>query len=62
MTLPGSALLFLASVVGFIGFSAYDKKRGQDRFRVAVLLCGVMGLLALFYLLLNLAAWARSVL
>lgn len=54
MSLGVSALCLALSVAGFVGFSAIDKRSGQDRLRVAVLLCGIMGMISLFYLIINL--------
>ena len=54
LSLPMSGLLLILSVVGFIVLSAADRKSGEDRYRVYTTLCGVAGMLFLFYFLANL--------
>ena len=54
INLPMSALLLALSIAGFILLSIADRRSGEDRYRMYTALCGVAGMLFLFYFLANL--------
>ena len=54
INLPMSGVLLALSTLGFILLSRADRKSGEDRYRVYTTLCGVAGMLFLFYFLANL--------
>jgi hypothetical protein len=58
MNLTTSIILLLFCTAGYIGFSIADKRTQSSLFRMLTLLCGVLGMMAMFFTLFNAAMLA----
>ena len=57
MDLTTSIVALILFSTGFIGFSIADKRTENSVYRMLTSLCGIMGMLAMFFVLMNIAIY-----